>query len=259
MIHFRLLRREQCHTLACSAECTLPRQYRGLLPLLNNSFDSVLGLCRLYFTEIELGSPSSNYYVQVDTGSDLLWVSCQPCPECPSSSDLEVTSLSYFWFVPCFLLQCFIMVLCLRPCLGLLCLMVFPLWSHRFHCCCIIQLRQALHRTFRVRQLSVTKRELLQIILVSIIAAIITSNMGMAVLPWDTSLMIRLRMTLVLPQTARCLILSRHLQRLLLGKHFTFRAQLMSIMWEHLLRVPCLDVFDYAICFWAVTCLISPL
>lgn len=44
----------------------------------------------LYYTEISLGSPANTYYVQVDTGSDLLWVNCVPCPECPTSSDLKI-------------------------------------------------------------------------------------------------------------------------------------------------------------------------
>ncbi|KAH7435535.1 hypothetical protein KP509_06G068700 [Ceratopteris richardii] len=44
----------------------------------------------LYFTEIYLGTPPSKYYVQVDTGSDLLWVNCADCKTCPTSTDLEV-------------------------------------------------------------------------------------------------------------------------------------------------------------------------
>lgn len=54
-------------------------------PLSGNDYE--IGL---YFTEIELGTPSSKYYVQVDTGSDLLWVNCKPCPSCPTSSDLNI-------------------------------------------------------------------------------------------------------------------------------------------------------------------------
>lgn len=44
----------------------------------------------LYFTKIKLGSPPKEYYVQVDTGSDILWVNCAPCPKCPVKTDLGV-------------------------------------------------------------------------------------------------------------------------------------------------------------------------
>ncbi|MCO5592078.1 hypothetical protein L7F22_046072 [Adiantum nelumboides] len=44
----------------------------------------------LYFSELQLGTPPSKYYVQVDTGSDLLWVNCANCRTCPRSTDLGV-------------------------------------------------------------------------------------------------------------------------------------------------------------------------
>ncbi|CAL0316646.1 unnamed protein product [Lupinus luteus] len=37
----------------------------------------------LYFTKLAIGSPPKEYYVQVDTGSDLLWVNCANCIKCP--------------------------------------------------------------------------------------------------------------------------------------------------------------------------------
>jgi hypothetical protein len=45
---------------------------------------------RLYFTEIKLGTPPKRYYVQVDTGSDILWVNCISCERCPRKSGLGV-------------------------------------------------------------------------------------------------------------------------------------------------------------------------
>ncbi|RWW22390.1 hypothetical protein GW17_00013421 [Ensete ventricosum] len=42
----------------------------------------------LYFAEIGIGTPSRKYYVQVDTGSDILWVNCISCRRCPRKSDL---------------------------------------------------------------------------------------------------------------------------------------------------------------------------
>ncbi|KAK6911129.1 Xylanase inhibitor, N-terminal [Dillenia turbinata] len=55
------------------------------LPLGGNGAPSETGL---YYTRIGIGVPSNDYYVQVDTGSDLLWVNCVGCKNCPQKSDL---------------------------------------------------------------------------------------------------------------------------------------------------------------------------
>uniref|UniRef100_A0A7N0TZG5 Peptidase A1 domain-containing protein n=1 Tax=Kalanchoe fedtschenkoi TaxID=63787 RepID=A0A7N0TZG5_KALFE len=57
------------------------------LPLGGNGLPSEAGL---YFAKIGLGTPSQDYYVQVDTGSDILWVNCAGCNKCPTKSDLGV-------------------------------------------------------------------------------------------------------------------------------------------------------------------------
>jgi len=44
----------------------------------------------LYFANIGIGSPSKDYYVQVDTGSDILWVNCIGCSKCPKKSGLGI-------------------------------------------------------------------------------------------------------------------------------------------------------------------------
>nr|KAJ0228395.1 hypothetical protein LSAT_V11C100041100 [Lactuca sativa] len=49
----------------------------------------------LYFTTITLGSPPKDYHVQIDTGSDVLWIGCKPCKECPTSSGLEIPVTLY--------------------------------------------------------------------------------------------------------------------------------------------------------------------
>ncbi|KAL4578838.1 hypothetical protein LXL04_014969 [Taraxacum kok-saghyz] len=49
----------------------------------------------LYYTKITIGSPPNPYHVQVDTGSDLLWVNCIECDTCPTKSDLGVPLLLY--------------------------------------------------------------------------------------------------------------------------------------------------------------------
>ncbi|XP_031402952.1 aspartic proteinase-like protein 2 isoform X2 [Punica granatum] len=50
---------------------------------------------RLYYTKVQLGSPPKDFYVQIDTGSDVLWVSCSSCSGCPSKTDLEIPLNSF--------------------------------------------------------------------------------------------------------------------------------------------------------------------
>lgn len=52
-------------------------------------------LVGLYFTRVLLGSPSKQFYVQIDTGSDVLWVGCTSCSGCPQSSGLQI-QLNFF-------------------------------------------------------------------------------------------------------------------------------------------------------------------
>ncbi|KAL2239369.1 UNVERIFIED_CONTAM: Aspartic proteinase-like protein 2 [Sesamum indicum] len=52
-------------------------------------------LVGLYFTRVKLGTPPKEFYVQIDTGSDVLWVSCNPCTGCPTSSGLQI-ELEFF-------------------------------------------------------------------------------------------------------------------------------------------------------------------
>ncbi|XP_027345943.1 aspartic proteinase-like protein 2 [Abrus precatorius] len=49
----------------------------------------------LYFTKVKLGTPPREFYVQIDTGSDVLWVSCGSCSGCPQTSGLPI-QLNYF-------------------------------------------------------------------------------------------------------------------------------------------------------------------
>ncbi|XP_047332359.1 aspartic proteinase 36-like [Impatiens glandulifera] len=37
----------------------------------------------LYYAKVGIGTPPKDYYVQVDTGSDIMWVNCIQCNECP--------------------------------------------------------------------------------------------------------------------------------------------------------------------------------
>ncbi|KAG7017404.1 Polyadenylate-binding protein 7, partial [Cucurbita argyrosperma subsp. argyrosperma] len=47
-------------------------------------------LIGLYFTKVKLGTPPREFSVQIDTGSDILWVNCNSCNGCPTSSGLGV-------------------------------------------------------------------------------------------------------------------------------------------------------------------------
>ncbi|XP_062000304.1 aspartic proteinase 36-like [Rosa rugosa] len=47
-------------------------------------------LVGLYFTSVKLGTPATEFYVQIDTGSDALWVGCNSCSGCPQSSGLKI-------------------------------------------------------------------------------------------------------------------------------------------------------------------------
>ncbi|KAI5007325.1 hypothetical protein ZWY2020_050770 [Hordeum vulgare] len=49
----------------------------------------------LYFTRVKLGNPAKEYFVQIDTGSDILWVACSPCTGCPTLSGLNI-QLEFF-------------------------------------------------------------------------------------------------------------------------------------------------------------------
>ncbi|KAF4347109.1 hypothetical protein G4B88_025152 [Cannabis sativa] len=52
-------------------------------------------LVGLYFTRVKLGSPSQEFYVQIDTGSDVLWVNCNSCKGCPKSTSLKIELNSF--------------------------------------------------------------------------------------------------------------------------------------------------------------------
>ncbi|XP_052175385.1 aspartic proteinase 36-like [Diospyros lotus] len=52
-------------------------------------------LLGLYYTKIKLGSPPKEFNVQIDTGSDTLWVNCNTCADCPRSSGLGI-ELNFF-------------------------------------------------------------------------------------------------------------------------------------------------------------------
>ncbi|CAN4080912.1 unnamed protein product [Withania somnifera] len=56
-----------------------------------------------YFVRIGVGSPARNQYMVLDSGSDIVWVQCQPCTQCYHQSDpVFDPSLSVsFTRVPC--------------------------------------------------------------------------------------------------------------------------------------------------------------
>jgi hypothetical protein len=55
-------------------------------------------LFRLYTTKVKIGSPPKEFNVQIDTGSDILWVNCNTCSNCPRSSGLGVSIFNTSFF-----------------------------------------------------------------------------------------------------------------------------------------------------------------
>ncbi|XP_073062831.1 aspartic proteinase 39-like [Primulina eburnea] len=49
----------------------------------------------LYYTKVRLGSPPQEFNVLIDTGSDVLWVACSSCNDCPQNSGLGI-ALNFF-------------------------------------------------------------------------------------------------------------------------------------------------------------------
>ncbi|PHT56340.1 hypothetical protein CQW23_04826 [Capsicum baccatum] len=70
------------------------QQLSGIVDFpLQGSYDpSIFGI---YFTRVRLGFPPKDFYVVIDTGSDVLWVSCVPCNGCPTYS-LVQNRLEFF-------------------------------------------------------------------------------------------------------------------------------------------------------------------
>ncbi|KAF3943646.1 hypothetical protein CMV_029815 [Castanea mollissima] len=71
----KLNKESKTHLWAQEEECTERQPSRPSTP-------------KLYFAKLGLGSPPKDYYVQVDTGSDILWVNCVGCKSCPKKSGL---------------------------------------------------------------------------------------------------------------------------------------------------------------------------
>ncbi|WOK97667.1 aspartic proteinase-like protein 2 [Canna indica] len=44
----------------------------------------------LYFTRVKLGNPAKEFFVQINIGSDILWLTCNSCTGCPTSSGLNI-------------------------------------------------------------------------------------------------------------------------------------------------------------------------
>ncbi|KAM6568718.1 hypothetical protein CsatB_016703 [Cannabis sativa] len=61
-------------------------------PVVGSSDPYLVGL---YFTKVKLGSPPTEFNVQIDTGSDILWVTCNSCNDCPQTSGLGI-KLNFF-------------------------------------------------------------------------------------------------------------------------------------------------------------------
>ncbi|XP_061995061.1 aspartic proteinase 36-like [Rosa rugosa] len=77
------------------------RRHARFLGATQNAVDMVLGgsteQTGLYFTKLGIGNPSHDYYLQIDTGSNLFWVSCAECGKgCPDRSELTGVKLTLY-------------------------------------------------------------------------------------------------------------------------------------------------------------------
>ncbi|KAK9919233.1 hypothetical protein M0R45_027842 [Rubus argutus] len=79
------------------------RHARILAAASENAVDMALGgnghpsETGLYFTKLGIGNPSNDYFVQVDTGSDIFWVNCVECgKDCPDQSRIEGVKLTLY-------------------------------------------------------------------------------------------------------------------------------------------------------------------
>nr|KAJ0227587.1 hypothetical protein LSAT_V11C100040940 [Lactuca sativa] len=90
-------------TLTLTLERAFPMNHRIELSQLRDRGTIRFGLkgsydphvAGLYFTKVKLGSPPKDYYVQIDTRSDVLWVGCKPCIDCPTSSKFNIPITLY--------------------------------------------------------------------------------------------------------------------------------------------------------------------
>ncbi|KAI3417265.1 Peptidase A1 domain-containing protein, partial [Psidium guajava] len=71
-------------------------RHRSMLQAFDGVVDFPIGgtsdplLLGLYYARVQLGTPPREFYVQIDTGSDLLWVSCSSCNGCPRTNALNM-------------------------------------------------------------------------------------------------------------------------------------------------------------------------
>lgn len=61
-----------------------------------------------YFSRLGVGSPAKEYYMVIDTGSDISWLQCQPCSDCYKQSDpvFNPTLSSSYASLSCSTRQC---------------------------------------------------------------------------------------------------------------------------------------------------------
>ncbi|XP_062012463.1 aspartic proteinase 36-like isoform X1 [Rosa rugosa] len=77
------------------------RRHARFLGATQNAVDMALGgsteQTGLYFTILGIGNPSHDYYVEVDTASNLFWVSCAECGKgCPDRSEIIGVKLTHY-------------------------------------------------------------------------------------------------------------------------------------------------------------------
>ncbi|KAI3878170.1 hypothetical protein MKX03_029413 [Papaver bracteatum] len=50
----------------------------------------------LYYTKLSIGSPPKDYFLHVDTGSDIIWINCVGCSPCATFTDIDNLTLKLY-------------------------------------------------------------------------------------------------------------------------------------------------------------------
>lgn len=72
----------------------IPR-FLPLSSLMCSNYDEIYQSCRMFYTEVEIGTPPKKFKLLVDTGSPVMWVDCEGCKGCM----LEDPNLSVRCFI----------------------------------------------------------------------------------------------------------------------------------------------------------------
>ncbi|CAI0422868.1 unnamed protein product [Linum tenue] len=89
VLHWEMTRLPNMDQLRAQDRATHAHLFSGV-PDLYVFGSAVPDLYGIYYTKVKLGSPPQEFSLQIDTGSDLLWVNAKSCANCPRSSSFTM-------------------------------------------------------------------------------------------------------------------------------------------------------------------------